>query len=47
MGGPAGALGGASGDAMQRLEQARQMLAAKVISDAEYEAIKARVLGGP
>jgi hypothetical protein len=41
------ALGGTSGDAMQRLEQARQMLAAKLISDSEYEAIKAKILSGP
>ena len=46
-GGAAAALGGASGDAMQRLEQARQMLAAKLISDAEYEAVKAKILSGP
>ena len=41
------ALGGAAGDVMQRLEQARQMLAAKLISDAEYEAIKAKILSAP
>ena len=45
--GVSSALGGASGDAMQRLEQARQMLAAKLISDSEYEAIKAKILSGP
>ena len=39
-------LGGASGEAMQRLEQARQMLESKLISDSEYEAIKAKILGG-
>jgi len=32
---------------MQRLEQARQMLAAKLISDSEYEAIKAKILSAP
>jgi len=40
-------LGGASGDPIQRLEQARQMLEAKLISDSEYEAIKAKILTGP
>jgi hypothetical protein len=45
--GAASSLGGASGDVMQRLEQARQMLAAKLISDAEYEAIKAKILSAP
>src|SRR5438094_3274414 len=37
---------GASGDPLQRLEQARRMLAEKLISDAEYEAIKAKILSG-
>ncbi len=47
LGGAAGsALGPATSDAVQRLEQARQMLAAKLISDAEYEAIKAKLLTG-
>lgn len=46
MGGPAGAPLGAAGDPIQRLEQARQMLAAKLISDSEYEAIKAKILSG-
>jgi len=36
-----------SGEAMQRLEQARQMLVAKLISDSEYESIKAKILSGP
>jgi hypothetical protein len=45
--GAASSLGSASGDVMQRLEQARQMLAAKLISDAEYEAIKAKILSAP
>lgn len=40
-------LGGASGDAVQRLEHARQMLVAKLISDSEYETIKAKILSGP
>jgi len=43
----ASALGGASGDPIQRLEQARQMLEAKLISDSEYESIKAKILTGP
>jgi hypothetical protein len=47
MGGAPGSTGPTSGDAMQRLEQARQMLAAKLISDSEYEAIKAKILSGP
>ena len=46
-GAAAAALGGTSGDALQRLEQARQMLGAKLISDSEYEAIKAKILSGP
>ena len=46
-GGVAAGIAGASGDVMQRLEQARQMLAAKLISDAEYEAIKAKILSAP
>ena len=45
--GTATALDAAGGDTMRRLEQARQMLAAKLISDAEYEAIKAKILSGP
>ncbi len=45
--GATSALGATSGDTMQRLEQARQMLAAKLISDSEYEAIKAKILSGP
>jgi hypothetical protein len=45
-GGPAAGFGAGAGDTMQRLEQARQMLAAKLISDAEYEAIKAKILSG-
>lgn len=46
MGAPASIAGG-GGDPVQRLEQARQMLAAKLISDSEYEAIKAKILTGP
>ncbi len=33
-------------DATARLQQARQMLDAKLISDSEYEAIKARIING-
>jgi hypothetical protein len=46
MGGAAAGLAAPIGDPLQRLEQARQMLAAKLISDAEYEAIKAKILSG-
>lgn len=45
-GAAASAFGSTGGDTMQRLEQARQMLAAKLISDSEYEAIKAKILSG-
>lgn len=39
------AAGGASGsDAVRRLQEAKQMLDARLISDAEYEAIKARII---
>jgi hypothetical protein len=34
------------GDAVTRLQQAKKMLEAKLISDAEYEALKAKILGG-
>jgi hypothetical protein len=37
--GPAGA-----GEAVRRLQEARQMLEARLITDAEYEAIKARIV---
>ena len=33
-------------DPVSRLQQAKQMLDAKLISDAEYEALKAKILGG-
>jgi hypothetical protein len=39
---PAQASGGA--DAVQRLQEARQLLEAKLITDAEYEAIKAKIV---
>ncbi|HTY48204.1 MAG TPA: hypothetical protein VMB48_00775 [Steroidobacteraceae bacterium] len=35
-----------AGDAVRRLQEARQMLDGRLISDAEYEAIKARILAG-
>jgi len=37
---------GQSNDPVARLQQAKQMLDAKLISDAEYEALKAKILGG-
>lgn len=40
--GPAGAIGGS--DAVRRLQEAKQLLDAKLITDAEYEALKARIL---
>jgi len=46
LGGTPGHPAGQTVDVMQRLEQARQMLESKLISDAEYEAIKARILSG-
>jgi len=43
---PTSMLGSAAGaaDPVQRLQEARQMLEAKLITDAEYEAIKARIV---
>jgi hypothetical protein len=38
--------GSQSSDAVIRLQQAKQMIDAKLISDAEYEALKAKILGG-
>lgn len=38
--------GGPPNDAVARLQQAKQMVDAKLISDAEYEALKAKILGG-
>jgi hypothetical protein len=46
LGGPGVNPAGATVDVMQRLEQARQMVESKLISDAEYEAIKAKILSG-
>ena len=43
--GPAAAASGAGGsDAMRRLQEAKQMLDARLITDAEYEAIKAKIV---
>jgi hypothetical protein len=39
---PAGNLGGS--EAVRRLQEAKQMLDAKLITDAEYEAIKAKIV---
>lgn len=36
--------GAAGADAVQRLQEARQLLEAKLITDAEYEAIKAKIV---
>ena len=38
-----GQAGAAEGDSVRRLQEAKQMLDAKLITDAEYEAIKARI----
>jgi hypothetical protein len=38
--------GNQTADPVARLQQAKQMLDAKLISDAEYEALKAKILGG-
>ncbi|HEY3808979.1 MAG TPA: hypothetical protein VGL50_03495 [Steroidobacteraceae bacterium] len=35
-----------AGDAMHRLQEAKQMLESKLITDSEYEAIKARIVAG-
>ena len=40
----AGAAGQGQGDAVRRLQEAKQMLDNKLITDAEYEAIKARIV---
>jgi PH (Pleckstrin Homology) domain-containing protein len=41
---PLSAAAGFEGDAMRRLQEAKQLLDAKLITDAEYEAIKARIV---
>ena len=38
--------GAQSNDAVGRLQTAKQMLDAKLISDAEYESIKAKIISG-
>jgi hypothetical protein len=45
---PAGAAGaaGEESEATRRLRQAREMLEAKLISDSEYESIKAKIISG-
>jgi hypothetical protein len=40
---PAGAAAAGGSDAVRRLQEAKQMLDAKLITDAEYEAIKAKI----
>jgi hypothetical protein len=44
--GPAPAAGGAAGesDAVRRLQEAKQLLDARLITDSEYEAIKAKII---
>jgi len=44
MSGAAGASATADGDAVRRLQEARKLLDARLITDAEYEAIKARIV---
>jgi len=42
----AGATPAASSDAVRRLQEAKQMLDSQLITDSEYESIKARILAG-
>ncbi len=42
----AGAVDGAESEPVRRLRQAREMLEAKLISDAEFESIKAKIVAG-
>ena len=44
MSGPALATGSADSDAVRRLQEAKQLLDAKLITDSEYEAIKAKIV---
>jgi hypothetical protein len=44
--GVAGAAAGGSSEALRRLQEAKQMLDSKLITDSEYESIKARILAG-
>jgi hypothetical protein len=41
-----GAAGDGESEPIRRLRQAREMLDAKLISDAEYESIKAKIVAG-
>src|ERR1700760_4021457 len=41
---PLSSVGGAGSDAVRRLQEAKQMLEARLITDAEYEAIKAKII---
>lgn len=43
-GAPLGASGGATDDAVRRLQEAKRLLEAHLITDAEYEAIKAKIV---
>jgi len=42
----AGTAAGAESEPARRLRQAREMLEAKLISDAEFESIKAKIVSG-
>jgi hypothetical protein len=44
MAGPAPVTGGADSDSVRRLQEAKKLLDAKLITDAEYEAIKAKIV---
>ncbi len=44
--GGAGAAASGSSEALRRLQEAKQMLDSKLITDSEYESIKARILAG-
>jgi hypothetical protein len=44
--GPAGVAAAGSSDAVRRLQEAKQMLDSRLITDSEYESIKARILAG-
>jgi hypothetical protein len=41
---PGSAGPGTEGDAVRRLQEAKQLLDAKLITDAEYETIKAKIV---
>ncbi len=43
---PAGVTPAGSSDAVRRLQEAKQMLDSRLITDSEYESIKARILAG-